>query len=79
MPLMSALPTTEVGEYVAKELARRNDLKGHNRFEEYRLGPRNGGLRAHRTGHAEGNLRRVDLMSRAVDKRRLEIDDRKTR
>src|SRR3954465_15035519 len=60
-------PGVQVADDVAHVVLGRDDLDGHQRLEQGRVGLARGLLKDHRAGDLEGHLRGVDLVVLAVD------------
>jgi hypothetical protein len=66
----------EVAHDIAEVLLRRDDLHGHHRLEQLRLGPLHRLLERHGAGDLEGALARVDLVVRPLDELHLDVHHR---
>src|SRR3954466_8810302 len=66
----------EVADDVAHVVLRGDDLDGHQRLEQGRVGLARGLLEDHRAGDLESHLRRVDLVVLAVDEGGLDAHQR---
>src|SRR5207342_3298786 len=71
-----ATARVEVTDHIAHEVLGRRDLHRHHRLEQHWVGPARRLLERHRTGDLEGELRRVDLVVRAIAQRDLHVDHR---
>src|SRR4051794_221948 len=69
-------PGVQVADDVAHVVLGRDDLDGHQRLEQGRVGLARGLLEDHRAGDLEGHLRGVDLVVLAVEQRGLDAHDR---
>src|SRR4051794_14150974 len=69
-------PAVEVADDVAHELLGHRHLDAHHRLEDRRARLVDGVLNRHRRGDLECHLRRVDLVVRAVEDRRPDVDHR---
>src|SRR3954471_2488275 len=69
-------PGVQVADDVAHVVLGRDDLDGHERLEQGRVGLACGLLEDHRAGDLEGHLRGVDLVVLAVDQGGLDTDHR---
>src|SRR5689334_2539519 len=69
-------PGVQVADDVTHVVLGRDDLDGHQRLEQGRVGLARGLLEDHRAGDLEGHLRGVDLVVLAVEQDRLDAHHR---
>src|SRR3954470_21044168 len=69
-------PGVQVADDVTHVVLGRDDLDGHERLEQGRVGLARGLLEDHRAGDLEGHLRGVDLVVLAVEQGRLDAHHR---
>src|SRR6202022_2497604 len=74
-----AAPRGQVPEDLTHEFLGHDDLALHDRLEQRRLTLVHAVLGRHRPGDGEGHLVGVDLVVRAVDQGRLDVDHREAR